>query len=224
MDQTTMTLTDQKNAILLLMDYAVDEEDRAAARELVEHYAGDAIALHLFHEFYSYLPEAENDAIRIIRRLAKKGGNFLLAVTTNRETYLYLCNNEGAEFLGDHRDGIWDEEVLSYFGMSRDESLAKFADLDAFPVYVPVSLDKSLCLVCAVEQGEYHRLGCPVEVCPWCGGQLTKCNCRYTEVGVDRFTSEAQLENFIEALEAKGRIPFDATDQSIGYTTPTKGK
>ena len=217
-----MTLTDQKNTIMLLMEYAVDAPDQAAARELVEHYATDAIALHLFHEFYSYLPDAENDAIRLLRRLDKKGGNFLIAATTIRDTYLYLCNNEGAEFLGDHRDGIWDEEVLDYFGYSREEALAKYADLDSFPVYTPVSLDPTLCLVCAVSHGEYHRLGCPVEVCPWCDGQLISCDCRFTRVGVERFASEAQLDNFIEALEAKGRIPFDADDQSIGYTAPAK--
>lgn len=218
-----MTLTEQKNAILLLMEYAVNDEDRAAAQELLEHYASDAIALHLMHEFYSFLPDAENDAVRILRRLDKKGGNFLIAATTNRETYLYLCNNEGAEFLGDHRDGIWDEEVLAYFGCTREEALAKFADLGTFPVYVPVSLDRNSCLVCAVDHGELHRLGCPVEVCPWCGGQLTNCNCRFSVVGVDRFASEAQLENFIAALEAKGRIPFDATDQTVGFTGVEKG-
>ena len=215
-----MTLTDQKNAILLLMDFAVNEEDQVQARELLEHYAGDAIALHLLHEFYSYLPEAENDAVRILRRLDKKGGNFLLAATTNRDTYLYLANSEGSEFLGDHKEGIWDEEVLAYFGYSREEALAKFAALDPFPVYVPVGLDRNLCLVCAVDDGELHRLGCPVEVCPWCGGQLTKCNCRFSEAGIDRLASEAQLEKFIAALEAKGRIPFDATDQGIGFKGP----
>jgi hypothetical protein len=217
-----MTLTDQKNAILLLMEYAVNDEDQTPARELVEHYAGDAIALHLFHEFYSFLPDAENDAIRILRRLDKRGGNFLVAATTTRDTYLYLCNNEGAEFLGDHRDGIWDEEVLAYFGCTREEALANYADLSTFPAYTPVSLDPRLCLVCAVDPGECHRLGCPVEVCPWCEGQLTRCNCRFTEVGVDRFATDAQLENFIAALEAKGRIPFDPTDQSISYTAPAK--
>lgn len=218
-----MTLSDQKNAILLLMDFAVNAEDQAAARALLEEYATDAIALHLFHEFYSYLPEAENDAVRIIRRLDKKGGNFLLAATTNRDTYLYLTNSEGAEFLGDHKDGIWDEEVLAYFGCTRDEALARFADLNSFPVHVPVSLDKKSCLVCAVDHGELHRLGCPVEVCPWCEGQLTKCNCRFNQAGVDHLAAESQLEKFIEALEAKGRIPFDATDQSIGFKTPKKG-
>ena len=212
-----MTLTDQKNAILLLMDYAVNEEDQAQAREPLEKYATDTIALHLFHEFYSYLPESENDAIRILRRLDKKGGNFLIAATTSRDTYLYLANSEGAEFLGDQRDGIWDEEVLAYFGYSRDEALAKFVDLSGFPVYVPVALDKSLCLVCAVDHGELHRLGCPLEVCPWCEGQLTKCNCRFSQAGIGQLASESQLEKFIEALEAKGRIPFDATDQSVGF-------
>lgn len=212
-----MTLTDQKNAILLLMDYAVNEEDQTQARELLEKYATDTIALHLFHEFYSFLPDAENDAIRILRRLDKKGGNFLIATTTNRDTYLYLANSEGAEFLGDQRDGIWDEEVLAYFGYSREEALAKFADLSGFPVYVPVAMNKGLCLVCAVDHGELHRLGCPLEVCPWCEGQLTKCNCRFSQAGIDQLASESQLEKFIEALEAKGRLPFDATDQSVGF-------
>lgn len=212
-----MTLTDQKNTILELMDYAVNQEDQVQARALLESYAADVIALHVFHEFYSYLPEAENDAVRILRRLDKRGGNFLLAATTHRDTYLYLANTEGAEFLGDHQDGIWDEEVLDYFGLTHDEALAKFAALDSFPVYVPYSLDKTLCLVCAVDHGELHRLGCPVEVCPWCEGQLTKCHCRFAEAGIDQFTSEVQLEKFIEALEAKGRIPFNATDQSIGF-------
>jgi len=215
-----MTLTEQKKATLLLMDFAVNEEDQAQARELVEKYEADTIALHLFHEFYSYLPEAENDAVRILRHLDKKGGNFLIAATTIRDTYLYLANSEGTEFLGNHQDGIWDEEVLEYFGYSREEALAKFLDLNAFAVYVPVNLDKSLCLVCAVDHGELHRLGCPLEVCPWCGGQLTNCNCRFSEVGVDRFSSETQLEKFIEALDAKGRIPFDATDQSVGFKAP----
>ncbi|MDD5757876.1 MAG: hypothetical protein PHI06_02210 [Desulfobulbaceae bacterium] len=215
-----MTLNEQKNAILLLMDFAVDEDDQAPARELLEKYAADTIALHLFQEFYSYLPEAENDAIRILRRLDKRGGNFLIAATTTKDTYLYLTNSEGAEFLGNHQDGIWDEEVLEYFGYSREESLRKFLDLNAFPVYVPVNLDKSLCLVCAVDHGELHRLGCPLEVCPWCGGQLTRCNCRFSEAGVDQLTSDGQLEKFIEAVEGKGRVPFDATDQCVGFKTP----
>jgi len=218
-----MTLSEQKAAILLLMDYAVNEEDQAQARKLVEHYAGDAIALHVFHEFYSYLPDAENDAIRILRCLDKKGGNFLLAATTCRDTYLYLANSEGAEFLGDHRDGIWDEEVLAYFGVTREQALAKFKDLDSFPVNVPVHLNPNLCLACAVEHGELHRLGCPVEVCPWCGGQLTRCNCRFSEAGVDQFASEIQLEKFIEALESKGRIPFDAAEQRIGFGDTHEG-
>lgn len=215
-----MTLTEQKNAILLLMDFAVNGEDQAPARELIEKYAADTIALHLFHEFYSYLPEAENDAVRILRRLDKKGGNFLIAATTIRDTYLYLANSEGAEFLGNHQDGIWDEEILEYFGYDREEALSKFLDLNAFPAYIPVNLDKGLCLVCAVDHGELHRLGCPLEVCPWCEGQLTKCNCRFSEVGVDQFTSDTQLDKFIEALDAKGRIPFDTTDQSVGFKAP----
>jgi len=213
-----MTLTDRKNAILQLMDFAVNDEDQAQARDLVEKFAADTIALHLFHEFYSFLPEAENDAICLVRRLDKRGGNFLLAATTLHDTYLYLANSEGAEFLGNHQEGIWDEEVLAYFAVSHEEALAKFLNLDAFPVYTPVNLDKTLCVVCAVDHGESHRLGCPLEVCPWCGGQLTRCNCRFQKAGVDQLEEESQLDAFIVALEAKGRIPFDASDQSVSFT------
>jgi hypothetical protein len=210
-----MNLDEKKEAILLLIEYAVNEADMAAARALVERHKNDHISLNVFHEFYSYLPEAENDAIKVLRLLKKKEGNFLIAVTTTLDNYLYITSHEGSEYLGRHEDGIWDEEVLEFFGLSREQALKEFKDLGTFPLYVPAHMDLRLCPVCATEHGDLHRLGCPVEVCPWCDGQLTKCNCRFEQSGKEKLTNEAQLKIFTEKLNRKGRILFNATDQSL---------
>lgn len=34
------------------------------------------------------------------------------------------------------------------------------------------------CHDCDVEPGEFHKLGCDNEQCPYCGGQLISCCCR----------------------------------------------
>jgi len=210
-----MKLDEKKKAIFLLMEYAVNEKDLPAARQLVEHHKNDHISLNVFHEFYSYLPEAENDAIKILRLLKKKEGNFLIAVTTNIDIYLYITNHEGSEYLGRHEEGIWDMEVLELFELSHEAALKQFKDLNSFPFYVPAHMDLRLCPVCACEHGELHRLGCPVEVCPWCDGQLTKCNCRFEQSGKDKLNNEAQLKVLMDKLDRKGRIPFNATEQNL---------
>ena len=61
---------------------------------------------------------------------------------------------------------------------------------------------------CHAAAGEYHELGCPVEICPWCGGQLIHCDCRYEQLGLDGLTTEAELLQFEAVLEERGRIPY----------------
>jgi hypothetical protein len=56
--------------------------------------------------------------------------------------------------------------------------------------------------------GEYHLLGCPVEICPWCDGQLSRCGCRFEQLGVDVLEDEEDLEELERILEEKGRIPY----------------
>jgi len=75
-----------------------------------------------------------------------------------------------------------------------------------------------LCPVCAVGVGEYHTLGCPVEVCPWCEGQLTYCNCRFEQLDLEQLDDEADIERLLEKLEATGRIAFDSA-QRPAYPT-----
>lgn len=216
---TIATLQNLIDQINILLPYAVPANDKQTATDLVLKYQGDLIALNLFHEFYSFLPEAEDDAIKIIRLLDHKAGTFLLCATTNLDHYLYLVSPEEALFLGTHGEGIWDEEVLAFFSLDRESFAKKYGDLTNFPVYVPVHFNKDLCTVCATANGELHRLGCPVEICPWCGGQLTNCNCRFTQLHRDHLDKESQLAEFLETLEAKGRIPFDATSHQPAYPT-----
>ena len=211
------TLADQKEHILLLMDYAVNPEDLDEARGLLDRYQDDQIALHLFREFYSYLPDAANDAIKLIRNLDRKEGTFLLQVTTVNDSYLYIANKEGAEFLGRHEEGIWDQEVLEFLGITQAESVNRYKKLEAFPVYVPAHLDPKLCPVCLAADGEFHRSGCPVEICPWCGGQLVHCNCRFEQTGKKTLTTEAQLAGFEALLEQRGRVPFNAREQRLSF-------
>jgi len=212
-----MNLSDTKETILLLMDYAVDPEDREEAITLLEKYAYDHIALNIFHEFYSFLPEARNDCIRAIRQLDHHEGTFLTAVSTNIDTYLYVANHEGALFLGPAKDEIWDDEVLDFFKITREMALKKYQKFAEFPLYVPAYINKELCKVCSVKDGEFHRFGCPIEICPWCQGQLVNCNCRFVQAGLKELKTNAQLDKFLEIVEAKGRIPFAAADQDISF-------
>lgn len=212
------TLEQRLESIKSLMEYAVPKEHLEDAVSLVEKHEADAIALNIFHTFYSYLPEAHDDYIKLMRLLARKEGTFLICATTSIDDYLYLATNEQAEFLGPNTEGIWHEEVLQFFGfINRDAFIKTHKDLSQFPVYVPAHLHDDLCPLCLVAEGEYHTLGCPVEVCPWCEGQLTNCNCRFSQLETETLTKDKQVELFHEKLKEKGRIPFNAAHQRPGY-------
>ncbi len=196
--------------IELLMQYAVPDEEMSQARSLLEEYKDDRIALNLFHNFYSFLPEGIDDSISKILLLDRKEGVFLLCAITGIENYLYLVSQEKVEFLGRRDEGIWDDEALKFFGYkSHEECIKKIESLSQFPTYRPAHTDESLCPICFTADGELHTLGCPVEICPWCNGQLTNCQCRFTLTGKEQLNSEPDLEVFQEQLREKGRIPFD---------------
>jgi hypothetical protein len=73
------------------------------------------------------------------------------------------------------------------------------------------------CHDCEVEEGNIHHLGCDMERCPFCGGQLISCDCCYKQIGID--VSEGtwayehgltvqQEEQWLKFLELKGRVPY----------------
>lgn len=198
-----------RKAIITAMEYAVPEEGREEAEDLLEIYREDRIGLTLLQEFYSFLPGAQEEWIRELRVLNRHQGIFLLAARTECHRYLYLVSSEGIEFQGELADGFLAQELLDFYGY---ESTAAFVEactpFEALPLYEPLQVDAEICPACHAVAGEVHELGCPVEICPWCGGQLIHCDCRFEQMGLDALTSEAELDQFEALLEERGRIPF----------------
>lgn len=192
-----------------LMDYAVPEERQDEAADLLDIYRHDRIALELLHEFYSFLPDAQSEWVREIRLICRRQGMFLLAAMTEATGYLYLVSGEGVEFQGVLADGPWDRDLLEFFGYSsREQFRAESTSKEGYQVYEPMDSDQDVCPSCHVATGELHELGCPVELCPWCGGQLVYCSCRYEQLGIDAMENEEDLIRFEEILNAQGRIPY----------------
>jgi len=212
------TLQERKEIIKLFMEYGVPGEFAEQAAALLDKFETDIIGLNLFHNFYSCLPEGTEDAIQKLLLLARKQGVFLLCASSfSGINYLYLVNNEGAVLLGTLTEGLPERKLLDFFGFKDNESfLALGKDLSCIEEYEISPADRSLCPACQAAVGEYHILGCPVEICPWCSGQLTRCNCRFTRLDVENIDRESQIEKLHERLEAAGRLPF-AKEHSPGY-------
>jgi len=114
--------------------------------------------------------------------------------------------------------------VLSFFGIESQEEFLKIClsvkDLEEY--VITGTAEKEICPVCGVPEGENHLLGCTVEVCPWCKGQLSYCNCRFEKLGTDAIEDEQQLEKFLDLLTEKGRIPYQK-NQAPAYPGTSGG-
>lgn len=215
------SLTSLKKDIALFSQYGAPAEHRDKLLRLVDQYENDIIALRVFHHFYSFLPDAREETIVSLRILARKQGTFLLCAITADSAYLYLVTPSNAEFAGTLAEGIWDEEILQFFDFKdREDFRQRFKEWDDLPIHEPTPLDDQLCPACLVEHGDLHTPGCPVEICPWCGGQLTACNCRFTQLATEKLMEESHVDALLEKLAEKGRIPFDAANHRPGYPIP----
>jgi len=203
--------------IRLHIKYAVPEGDQHHALSFVDQYKDNRMVLALLREYYSTLPEAREEAVIRIAALMSRQGIFLLVAVTENNGYLYAVSGTEVVFLTEY-GGEVDEQVLAHFDFpSQAAFLKKCIKMDELTDYVESENGSlSVCSACGVSEGELHLLGCSVEVCPWCGGQLSNCNCRFEQLEVEEVETEDQLNEFYDLLTAKGRIAFKG-DQSPSY-------
>ena len=87
-------------------------------------------------------------------------------------------------------------------------------------------MPRYICHDCGVLEGQLHRPGCDLEVCPFCGGQLISCGCCYDRLGLrnqQRYTADSEFlppETYFHGLASeqadrweillahKDRIPY----------------
>lgn len=204
----------------LFIQYGVQESERQDALEFLQRYKKDFLALQLMRTFYSSLPEVHEEAIARISLLEKKDDIFLLGLNTARHSYLYLATEQKALFLGEYGYEIAESEALALFGYpDTEEFFEKYPDLISCEEYVPVGLTGAMyCPVCSAKVGECHLLGCPVEVCPWCDGQFSRCGCRFEKLGVEELEDDEELERLERILKEKGRVPY-TSEQCPSYSS-----
>jgi hypothetical protein len=202
-----------------LVRFVVTDEELPAALALVRRFGDQHLAAPVLRSYYEVVPEGREEMVVDLRLVARREGIALIALATTGHRYLYLSSAGEALFLGNYERGVEDEAVLELFGYrTREEFLAQVAPFSELPP-LPVedgAPELATCAACGVLSGELHIFGCPVELCPWCEGQLSRCNCRFDQLGVDRIDSEEQLEHLADLLEAKGRIAF-AEEQNPSY-------
>jgi len=205
--------------ISLLVKYVVDQQEYAAALAVIERFSGHPAALNVFRNYYAEVPEGREEMACDLRVVAEKQGTFLFALKSTAHRYLYFGSAEKVHYIGDYQSGISDEDILLYFGF---QDAAAFSKKIATPLDQLPSLQEraaaSVCVVCGVAAGEVHIFGCPVEQCPWCDGQLNRCNCRFDQLGVEELADDELLDRFEEILNDKGRIAFKP-EQSPAYPT-----
>jgi hypothetical protein len=195
--------------IKLFIHYAVADHEITAAEALVDSYRTDLRILRLFREYYVALPEAKEEPIVRLAQLVQRQGVVLFVAVTPSTAHLYVVSHDQVVWLGEYLSEL-DSEALAVFGFTSHEEFLKICspliELDEVPGRASEVWQE--CPACGVQEGEYHLLGCSVEVCPWCEGQLNKCNCRFEQLETEVIDNEEQLEDFFELLTARGRIPF----------------
>ena len=203
----------------ILIKYVVAEDEYDSALKVVEQFNYHPIATSILRNYYAELPEGREEMACDLRVVAERQGAFIFALKTTAHEYLYVGSNETVQYIGRYDQGIEDEDILLHFGFKdtatfTQKTVNKFDTLDR----LTAKESASTCVACGVAVGEPHILGCPVEQCPWCDGQLNRCNCRFDQLGVEAIDDEELLDRFEDILIAKGRVLF-APGQNPSYPT-----
>ena len=203
----------------LFVEYAVEKKEQKVALSFIKNHQNSPVLMALCKEFYSALPEAREEALLKVVLIEAVQGTFLLGAKTIEHKYLYCADHNSAVLLGEYEKGIESDDVLTFFGFASNE---QFKDqLKSFKKYPQFSGElksgkKAICPICSAKSGELHQLGCSVEVCPWCEGQLSNCNCRFEKIGVEEISTDKELEMLEKMLLDKGRVPF-TEGQGLAY-------
>ena len=202
----------------LLIRYVVSETEYDEAVKIYQQFRHHPVASSIFRNYYTELPEGREEMVCDLRVIAERQGAFICAVKTTAHHYLYVGSSEAVEYVGSYEGGIEDEDVLLHFGFQDKAAYSKQTSV-SFEKLSKLSMEETTtCVVCGVAVGETHIFGCPVEQCPWCDGQLNRCNCRFDQLGVEAITDDEMLDQFEEMLSAKGRVVFKA-NQNPSYPT-----
>lgn len=211
-----MSMSQQINKLIeeiqLYIRYAVPDHFIGEANALVERYRRHPRILNLLREYYVALPDALEEPVIRVSKILQRQGVFLFVLISTSTAHLYAVSADEVVWLGEYPEAL-DSEALEFWGIANQEEFLKHCvpikDLEDYIVDGDYG-NRGECPACGVEEGEYHILGCSVEICPWCEGQLNKCNCRFEQLETEVVNNEEQLERFLDLLTAKGRIPFQA--------------
>ena len=204
--------------------YSVKEQDHNQALGFLKKYEQDPVILTLLRTFYSALPQSIEEPVIKVVNVRQKQGGYLLAVSTIDHEYLYFADQKEAVYICRLEDGIDEKEILDFFNYKNGEELAHECQaVQEDGEFSSTEEETSCsCSVCSAKDGEFHELGCPIEICPWCDSQLTGCTCRFDKLGVDEIVDEEQLLSFFELLSEKGRIPYKK-EHDISYPSSSFG-
>ncbi len=200
--------------IEIFIQYSVMESEQEVAEETLARYRGNSNALRVMRDFYARSPECRQEAVRKVNNIVERRDASLVEVDTRNFEYLYFCSDTELLYIGEKQEGINDSAVLRFFGQTDDQEFyVKTEDESGSD---GKTRTREFCPSCGVAEEKYHLLGCAVEICPWCDGQLTYCNCRFEKLGVEDIDDEQMLDRLEILLHEAGRIPF-FVDQAPSY-------